>query len=46
MIKFILKLVAVLTVVGAAVIGLSYWNKTKEPDYIEIYSDDDEDFTF
>ena len=43
--KVVLKLLGWLAVIAAAVCALAYWDKKTTPDYIEIYSDgeDEED---
>ncbi|MEG2930866.1 MAG: hypothetical protein RR825_03680 [Ruthenibacterium sp.] len=37
--KFLFTILAVLT----AIAGLAFWQKSSRPEYIEIYSDDDDD---
>ena len=41
MLKVIFKLLAVLGVVFGALMALAYWEKSNAPEYIEIYSDTD-----
>ncbi len=43
MLKFLLKLLAWLGAVAAAVVALTYLGKNRSNDYIEIYSDDEDD---
>ncbi|MEG1126311.1 MAG: hypothetical protein RSC96_07085 [Oscillospiraceae bacterium] len=43
MFKAILKIAAVLAALFAALAGYEYWKKQTESDYIEIYSDDEDD---
>lgn len=42
MLKFCLKVIAVLTVAVAALAALLYLDRSGTPEYIEIYSDGDE----
>lgn len=43
MFKFILKLFAFAAAIFAALIGFAYWSKSQENEYIEIYSDEEDD---
>ena len=40
--KTILKLLVSIIAVLAAILGFAYWQKATTPEYIEIYSDDEE----
>lgn len=44
MFKFILKVIAWAVAIVGALSALAYWDKANTPDYIEIYSDEDEQF--
>ena len=44
MFKFILKVFAVAAAVAAALAALSWFDKAGTPEYIEIYSDDEDTF--
>ena len=44
MFKFILKVFAVAAAVAAALAALSWFDKAGTPEYIEIYSDDEDAF--
>lgn len=44
MFKFILKVFAVAAAVAAALAALSWFDKVGTPEYIEIYSDDEDAF--
>ncbi|MEG0178668.1 MAG: hypothetical protein RR573_07240 [Oscillospiraceae bacterium] len=44
MFKALLKILAIFGAVFAALAGYSYWKKQTGSDYIEIYSDDDDEF--
>lgn len=41
--KFVLKLIAVFAALFAVLLGLAWWQKNTEPEYVEIYSDGDDD---
>lgn len=43
MFKVLFKLLAVFGTIFAALVGYSYWKKQSSQDYIEVYSDDDDD---
>ena len=43
MLKFLLKLIAWLGAVAAALAAVAYLGKKRPNDYIEIYSDDEDD---
>ncbi len=41
--KAILKVIFIALAALAAIIGIAYFEKETTPDYIEVYSDDDDD---
>ena len=41
--KFILKVLGWLAVIGAALAALLYWDRCNTPEYIELYSNEDEE---
>lgn len=41
--KLVFKLLAIFAAVFAALIGLAWWQKSTEPEYVEIYSDGDDE---
>ena len=43
MIKFLLKILALAGALFAALAGYEYWKKHSAADYIEIYSDEEDD---
>ena len=43
MLKFLLKLLAWVGAMAAALAALAYFDRAKANDYIEIYSDDEDD---
>ena len=43
MLKFLLKLLAWVGAIAAALAALAHFDKAKANDYIEIYSDDEDD---
>ena len=43
MLKFLLKLLAWVGAIAAALAALAYFDRAKANDYIEIYSDDEDD---
>ena len=46
MLKVIFKVLGWLALAAAALCALAYWDKKTSPDYIEIYSDGEEDDDF
>ncbi|MEG0768522.1 MAG: hypothetical protein RSG59_01260 [Ruthenibacterium sp.] len=41
--KAILKFIFTILAILSAIVGLALWQKKSRPEYIEIYSDDDDD---
>ena len=46
MFKMMMKLLVWITVFVAAVAGILYWEKATSPEYIEVYSDDQDNELF